>query len=106
MARKLRDGNHLLLSAMEITTISALHLLWKFQKRQNRKRRRVCVHDIVRHRTQLGEFHRLLQEVSLDSGKPAASWMTRRIGDRISVRHRLTYRRSSSAAARLSTGLR
>lgn len=101
MARKLRDGNHLLLSAMEITTISALHLLWKFHKR-----RRVCVHDIVRHRTQLGEFHRLLQEVSLDSGKPAASWMTRRIGDRISVRHRLTYRRSSSAAARLSTGLR
>ncbi|CAK6954671.1 uncharacterized protein LOC115546823 [Scomber scombrus] len=47
----------------DITTVAALYLLYKIQKRRKTTRRRVWVHDILRRRTELGEFHRLLQEL-------------------------------------------
>jgi len=49
-----------------ITTIAALYLLWKSHKYRNIRRPRIWVHDIIRHRTQLGEFHRLLQDLHLN----------------------------------------
>ena len=43
----------------EITTIAALCLMWEFEESRKPKRRRVWVHDILRRRSQLGEFHQL-----------------------------------------------
>ena len=53
----------------EITTIAALYLLWEFEESRKPKRRRVWAHDILRRRSQLGEFHQLLQELRLDDGR-------------------------------------
>ncbi|CAK6969319.1 zinc finger BED domain-containing protein 1-like [Scomber scombrus] len=47
-----------------------MYLLWKSETRLKAKRcRRFWVHDILRTRTELGEFHRLLQELRLDDGR-------------------------------------
>ena len=97
-----------------IATISALYLLWKYQKRRNAKRRRFWVHNTIRKRTQLGEFHRLLQELRLDDGRFQRYFrmnvsqfddLLARIGARIS-RLDTNYRRSISAEERLSICLR
>ena len=53
----------------EITTITALYLLWEFEESRKPKHRRVWVHDILRRRSQLGEFHHLLQGLRLDDGR-------------------------------------
>ena len=53
----------------EITTIAALYLSWESEKRRKPERRHVWVHDILRRRSQLGEFHHLLQELRLDDGR-------------------------------------
>ncbi|XP_059923546.1 uncharacterized protein LOC132469572 [Gadus macrocephalus] len=53
----------------DIGTIAALYLLWESEERRKSKRRRVWVHDILRRRLQLGEFHHLLQELRLDDGR-------------------------------------
>ncbi|CAL8388771.1 unnamed protein product [Boreogadus saida] len=37
----------------DIATIAALYLLWESEERRKRKRRRVCVHNILRRRPQL-----------------------------------------------------
>ncbi|XP_059929865.1 uncharacterized protein LOC132473670 [Gadus macrocephalus] len=52
-----------------IANIAALYLLWESEDRRKRKRRRLWVHDILRRRPQLGEFHHLLQELRLDDGR-------------------------------------
>lgn len=55
----------------DITTIAALSLLRKSYKSSS-KRRRVWVHNIIRRRTEFGEFHRLIQVLTrLSSSKPA-----------------------------------
>ena len=48
----------------DITSIACLYLLWKRERRRNA--RRLWVHETIRSRTELGEFHRLLQELRLD----------------------------------------
>jgi hypothetical protein len=53
----------------EITTIAVLYLLWEFEESRKPKRRRVWEHDILRRRSQLGEFHHLFQELRLDDGR-------------------------------------
>ena len=98
----------------EITTfatIAALYLLWTSDTRQRVKRRRCFwVHDILRRRTELDEYHRLIQELRLDDGRfqryfrlNAAQFedLLARVGARIS-RQNTNYRRSISAAERLS----
>ncbi|KAK0153938.1 hypothetical protein N1851_003967 [Merluccius polli] len=96
----------------EITTIACLYLLWKRERRRNA--RRLWVHHINRSRTELGEFHRLLQELRLDDDRfqrylrstPAQfDDLLARIGARIS-RLDTNYRRSISASERLSICLR
>lgn len=91
--------------------IAYLYLLWQSEKR---RKRRVWVSDTVRRRRQLGEFHRLLQELRLDDGRfqryfrlTTAQFddLLGRIGARIS-RQDTNYRRSISAAERLSICLR
>ncbi|XP_062287434.1 uncharacterized protein LOC133992708 [Scomber scombrus] len=98
----------------EITTIAALHLLYKIEKRRKTTRRRVWVHDILRRCTELGEFHRLLQELRLDDNRfqrylrlTEAQFddLLSRVGARIS-RLDTNYRRSIPAAERLSICLR
>ena len=98
----------------EITTIAALYLVWEFEESRKPKRRRVWVHDILRRRSQLGEFHHLLQELRLDDGRfkrylrltvPLFDDLLARVGARIS-RQDTNYRRSISAAERLSICLR
>jgi hypothetical protein len=44
-------------------------VLWKLEERNKPKRRRVWVHEIIRRRSELGEFHHLLQELRLDDGR-------------------------------------
>ena len=95
------------------TSIISLYLLWKRERRQN-ARRRLWVHETIRSRTELGEFHRLLQELRLDGERfqrylrltPAQfDDLLARIGARIS-RLDTNYRRSISASERLSICLR
>ena len=101
----------------EITTIAALYLLWESEEsedRRKRKRRRLWVHDILRRRPQLGGFYHLLQELRLDDGRFQRYFrlsraqfddLLARVGARIS-RQDTNYRRSISAAERLSICLR
>ncbi len=98
----------------DITMIASLYLLWKSEIRQKCKCRRVWVSHTIRRRTQLGEFHRLVQELRMDDGRFQRYFrLTRaqfddllgRIGARIS-RQDTNYRRSISAAERLSICLR
>ncbi|XP_030216454.1 uncharacterized protein LOC115546823 [Gadus morhua] len=98
----------------DIGTIAALYLLWESEERRKRKRRRVWVHDILRRRLQLGEFHHLLQELRLDDGRFQRYFrlsraqfddLLARVGARIS-RQDTNYRRSISTAERLSVCLR
>ena len=98
----------------DIATIAALYLLWESEERRKRKRRRLWVHDILRRRPQLGEFHHLLQELHLDDGRFQRYFrlsraqfddLLARVGARIS-RQDTNYRRSISAAERLSVCLR
>ena len=86
----------------EITTIAALYLLYDSEKRRKPKHRRVWVHDILRRRSQLGEFHHLLQGLRLDDGRFQTyfrlTWamsddLLTRVGARIS-RQDTNYRRS------------
>ena len=56
-------------SKAEIITITALYLFWEFEESRKPKHRRVWVHDILRRRLQLGEFHHLLQGLHLDDGR-------------------------------------
>ena len=92
----------------EITTIAALYLLWELEESRKPKRRRVLVHDILRSRSQLGEFHHLLQELRLDDGRFQRYFqltgamfddLLARVGPRIS-RQETNYGRSISAAER------
>ena len=53
----------------DITTVAALYLLYKSQKCRKTTRRRVWVHEVLRRRTELGEFHCLLQELRLDDDR-------------------------------------
>ena len=53
----------------DITTVAALYLLYKSQKRWKTTRHRVWVHEVLRRRTELGEFHCLLQELRLDDDR-------------------------------------
>ncbi|CAL8234295.1 unnamed protein product [Arctogadus glacialis] len=96
----------------DITSIAFLYLLWKRERRQNA--RRLWVHETIRSRTELCEFHRLLQELRLDGERfqrylrltPAQfDDLLARIGARIS-RLDTNYRRSISASERLSICLR
>ena len=95
----------------EITTIAALYLMWEFEERMKHKCRRVWVHDILRRRSQLGEFHHLLQELRLDDGRFKRYFrltgamfddLLARVGARTS-RQDTNYRRSISAAECLSS---
>ena len=95
----------------EITTTAALYLLWEFEESRKPKRRRVWEHDILRRRSQLGEFHQLLQELRLDDGRFQTYFqltgamfddLLARVGARI-YRQDTKYRRSISAAERLSS---
>ena len=99
---------------MNVTTIAALYELWKLEERNKPKRRRVWVHEIMRRRSELGEFHHLLQELRLDDGRFKRYFrltgamfddLLARVGARIS-RQDTNYRRSISAAERLSICLR
>lgn len=99
----------------DINTVAALYLLWTYELARRRpKRRRVWVHDILRRRTQLGEYHHLLQELRLDDGRfqryfrlTVAQFedLLARVGAWIS-RLDTNYRRSIPAAERLSICLR
>ena len=99
---------------MKVTTIALLYELWKLQERKKAKRRRVWVHEIMRRRSELGEFHHLLQELRLDDDRFKRYFrlsvamfddLLARVGARIS-RQDTNYRRSISAAERLSICLR
>ena len=99
---------------MNVTTIAALYELRKLEERNKPKRRRVWVHEIMRRRSELGEFHHLLQELRLDDGRfkrylrlTVAMFddLLARVGAMIS-RQDTNYRRSISAAERLSICLR
>ena len=80
-----------------ITTIACLYLLWKRERRRNG--RRLWVHHINQSRTELGEFHRLLQELRLDDDRfQRLSFFISRLDT--------NYRRSISASERLSICLR
>ena len=98
----------------DITTIAALYLLYKSQKRRKPTRCRVWIHEVLRRHTELGEFHSLLQELRLYDNRfqrylrlTEAQFenLLARVGARIS-RPDTNYRRSISAAERLSTCLR
>ena len=99
----------------ELTTVAALYLLWtSTQISCTQTGRRVWVHDILRTRTQLGEYHHLLQELRLDDGRFQRYFrltlaqfedLLARVGARIS-RMDTNYRRSIPAAERLSICLR
>ena len=56
---------------VEITRLAVLYLLWRNSHRRlrARRRRRFWVHATLRRRLELGEFHRLLQELRLDDGR-------------------------------------
>lgn len=91
--------------------VAALYLLWKSE---NRRSRRVWVHQILQRRSELGEFHHLVQELRLDDGRFQSYFrlnrsqfddLLGRIGARISLQD-TNYRRSISAAERLSICLR
>ncbi|KAL3054476.1 hypothetical protein OYC64_017419 [Pagothenia borchgrevinki] len=97
----------------DITTIAALYLLWKSYKRSN-KRRSVWVHNIIKCRTQFGEYHCLIKELRLDDCRFQRYFrmtcvqfddLLAQVGVRIS-RMDTNYRRSLSAAERLSICLR
>ena len=56
----------------DITTVAALYLLYKSQKRRKTTRRRVWIHEVLWRRTELeeqGDFHCLLQEIRLDDDR-------------------------------------
>ena len=53
----------------DVTTVAALYLLYKSQKWRKTTRHRVWVHEVPRNHTELGEFHRLLQELCLDGDR-------------------------------------
>ncbi|KAK0154749.1 Protein ALP1-like [Merluccius polli] len=100
----------------EITTIAALYLLWRTSqlRLRARRRRRFWVHATLRRRRELGEFHRLLQELRLDDGRFQRYFrltvgqfedLLARVGARIS-RLDNNYRLSIPAAERLSICLR
>lgn len=95
-----------------IRRVALVYLYLNNKRRRRQTRRRVWVHHMSQ--GQFGEFHRLLQELRLDEGR--FQWYFRlstaqfddllsRIGARIT--HQDTnYRRSISAAERLSVCLR
>ena len=98
----------------DVTTVAALYLLYKSQKRWKTTRRRVWVHEVLRRRTELGEFHCLLQELRLDEERfqrylRLTGAQFEDLLARVSARNsRLdtNYRRSISAVERLSICLR
>jgi hypothetical protein len=51
----------------EMLTFLYLYLRNRAKERQQVTRRRFWVHDVLRRRHQLGEFHRLVQELRFDS---------------------------------------
>ena len=98
----------------DVTTVAALYLLYKSQKRRKTTRRRIWVHKVLRRCTELWEFHCLLQELRLDEERfqrylrlTGAQFedLLARVSARIS-RLDTKYRRSISAAERLSICLR
>lgn len=98
----------------ELTTVAALYLLWTSDLDRRPKRRHVWVHNILQKRTQLGEYHHLLQEPRLDDSRFQRYFrltlaqfedLLARIGARIS-RLDTNYRHSIPAAERLSICLR
>jgi len=54
-----------------LASSSYLYASGKFSRRQNRQTppRRFWVHDVLRHRDDLGEYARLVQELPLDSDR-------------------------------------
>ena len=96
-------------SMVGIVPVAAVYLLWKSHKRRTTKRRRFWVHNILQMRTDLGEYHRLFQELRLDANR-FQSYMRlttaqfvellARIGGRI-ARLDTNYRRSIPAEERL-----
>ena len=44
-----------------------LALLFRRRKRRMKRKRQFWIHDTIRRRKELGEFHRLVQELRLDS---------------------------------------
>ncbi|KAM3619258.1 uncharacterized protein V6R79_005222 [Siganus canaliculatus] len=53
----------------DIRKIAALYILLKLRRRQHTRRQRSWVHKVNLQRTQLGEFHNLLQELRLDDNR-------------------------------------
>ncbi len=97
-----------------VERVAALYVLWKAEKRRRLFRRRVWVHQILQKRTQLGEFHQLLQELRLDDGhfqlyfrlsRSQFDDLLSRVGRRISLQD-TNYRRSSTCRERLAICLR
>ncbi|KAL1279065.1 hypothetical protein QQF64_025738 [Cirrhinus molitorella] len=97
-----------------VERVAALYLLWKAEKRRKVVRRRFWVHQILQRRTQLGQFHRLLQELRLDDGRFQRYFRLSRsqfdellshVVERISLQD-TNYRRSIPPAERLSICLR
>ncbi|XP_034022473.1 protein ANTAGONIST OF LIKE HETEROCHROMATIN PROTEIN 1 [Thalassophryne amazonica] len=92
--------------------VALLYLLWKAEKRRQRRRR--WAHNIFMRRSQFGEFHYLLQELRLDDGRFQRYFRLSRtqfedLLSRIGATIRLqdtNYRRSIPAAERLSICLR
>ena len=99
----------------DIAPVAALYLLWKSHKRRaTTVRRRFWVHNILKMRTDLGEYHRLFQELRLDANRfqrhtrlTTAQFdeLLARVGGRI-ARLNTNYRRSISAEERLAICLR
>ncbi|KAL1277114.1 hypothetical protein QQF64_023787 [Cirrhinus molitorella] len=88
-----------------VERVAALYLLWKAEKL-----RRFWVHQILQRRTQLGQFHRLLQELHLDDGRFQRYFrlsrsqfdeLLSRISERISLQD-TNYKHSMPPAERLS----
>ena len=53
----------------DITTIAALYLLYKSQKRRKTTCRRVWIHEVLRRHKELGEFRCLLKKLRLDDDR-------------------------------------
>ncbi|KAL1268775.1 hypothetical protein QQF64_034138 [Cirrhinus molitorella] len=97
-----------------VERVAALYLLWKAEKRRKVVRRHFWVHQILQRRTQLGQFHRLLQDLHLDNGRFQRYFrlsrsqfddLLSRVGERISLQE-TNYRRSIPPAEHLSICLR
>ncbi len=89
-----------------VERVAALYVLWKAEKRG--------IHQILQRRTQLGEFHQLLQELRLDDDRFQRYFrlsrsqfddLLSRVGGRISLQD-TNYRRSIPPAEHLSICLR